>query len=97
MDAEAFPSGDEFLASMQTRQPDCVVLDLHMPTTNGFDVLSRLAQSGMQVPVLTITGHDTPESRARSLAGGAAMYLLKPVDDVTLLDAIAAAIASAET
>src|SRR5689334_17958563 len=72
MDAETFPSGDEFLASMQAHLPDCIVLDLHMPMTSGFEVLSRLAQLGTGVPVLVVTGHDTPESRVRSLAGGAA-------------------------
>jgi len=48
------------------------------------------------VPVVVITGHDTPESRARALASGAAAYLLKPVDDRLLLDAIAAAVAGAD-
>lgn len=90
---ETFLSGIDFLDAMRTRQADCVVLDLHMPTMNGFEVQARLAQMGMRLPVVVITGHDTPESRARALAGGAASYLLKPVDDNLLLDAIAAAIA----
>jgi FixJ family two-component response regulator len=93
MDVETYPSGEEFLTAVQTRQPDCVVLDLHMPNVNGFEVQSRLAQLGMHLPVVVITGHDTPESRARALAGHAVAYLLKPVDERTLLDAIAAAVA----
>jgi FixJ family two-component response regulator len=93
MDVETFPCGLEFVESMRTHQPDCLVLDLHMPQLNGFEVQARLALSGARLPVVVITGHDTPESRARALAGGAAAYLLKPVDEKTLLDAIAAAIA----
>lgn len=89
---ETFSSGTEMLEFMQTRRPDCIVLDLHMPGENGFDVQARMACSGIQVPVVVITGHDTPESSARALAGGAAAYLLKPVDDRVLLNAIAAAI-----
>lgn len=93
MDVETFPSGTEFLDAMQDRQPNCLVLDLHMPGMNGFQVQAQLAQSGTRLPVVVITGHDTPESRARALAGGAAAYLLKPVDERMLLDTIAAAIA----
>jgi FixJ family two-component response regulator len=95
LDVKTFPSGTEVLEFMQTRQPDCIVLDLHMPGDNGFEVQSRLALAGMQVPVIVITGHDTPESRSRAMAGGAVDYLLKPVDDRILLDAISAAIGTA--
>ena len=42
---EAFASGAEFLDSLATRRPDCLVLDLHMPGLSGFDVQARLAQS----------------------------------------------------
>ena len=89
---ESFASGAEFLRSADDHQPDCVVLDLHMPEMSGFEVQSRLARAHPYVPVVVITGHDTPESRSRSLDGGAKSYLCKPVDDETLLEAIDAAI-----
>ena len=92
MEVKTYPSGGEFLDSLENAWPDCVVLDLHMPKLTGFDVQARLAQIGARVPVIVVTGHDTPESRARALANGAAAYLLKPVDDQMLLDAISAAI-----
>ena len=88
---ESFPSGAEFLRSADDREPDCVVLDLHMPDVNGFEVQARLAHAHAGVPVVVITGHDTPESRSRVLAGGAKSYLSKPVDEKTLLKAIDAA------
>jgi len=56
-------------------------------------VQARLAKLATRVPVIVITGHDTPETRARAIANGAAAYLLKPVDDRMLLDAISEAIA----
>jgi FixJ family two-component response regulator len=93
MDVETYPSGEEFLHSVQDHLPDCVVLDLHMPKVNGYEVQSRLARLGNRVPIVVITGHDTPEGRARALANGAAAYLLKPVDDRMLLDTIDAAVA----
>ena len=90
---ETFASGGEFLNSLDNHEPDCVVLDLHMPELSGFEVQSQVAQTHSRVPVVILTGHDTAEARARSLAGGATAYLCKPVDDETLLAAINAAIA----
>ena len=88
LDVESFPSGDEFLESIPTRRPDCVVLDLHMPGLSGFEVQTRLAKSSTPVPVVIITGHDSTETRARALAAQPLAYLRKPVNDQTLLDAI---------
>jgi FixJ family two-component response regulator len=89
---ETFSSGVEFLESMKQHQPDCVVLDLHMPRLGGFAVQARLAEAGIHLPTVVITGHDTDESRERALGGGAAAYLRKPVDDQALLDAINSAV-----
>jgi FixJ family two-component response regulator len=91
---ESFASGAEFLASLSTRRPACLVLDLHMPGVNGFEVQARLAKCADPLPIVVITGHDTAESRRRVMEGGAAAYLRKPVDDQVLLDAVAAAIAA---
>lgn len=91
MNVKTFASGIEVLEFMQSQWPDCIVLDLHMPNVNGFEVQRRMGECGMHVPVVVITGHDTPESSARALAAGACTYLLKPVDDQMLLDAIASA------
>ena len=57
----------------------------------GHEVLLRLSQLVTQIPVIVMTGHDTPQMRARVLATGATAYLLKPVDGFTLLNAIATA------
>jgi|SRR5882672_10405047 len=91
LSVEAFASGVELLASADHHEPDCVVLDLHMPDVSGFEVQSRLARAHSGVPVVVITGHDTPESRTRALGGGAKSYLTKPVDDEALLKAISTA------
>jgi FixJ family two-component response regulator len=93
MSAHTFPSGEEFIATLPNLQADCVVLDLHMPKINGFEVLAHLAQLDRRLPVIVITGHDTPESRSRAHVDGVAAYLLKPVDDCKLLQAIEAAVA----
>jgi FixJ family two-component response regulator len=93
MRVTTYESGEDFLGDLASQNPDCVVLDLHMPKVTGFEVQMRLSQMSSRVPVVIITGHDTPEAHARAMANGAAAYLLKPVDDQTLLDTIAKVIA----
>jgi len=82
----------EFLESLTTEWPDCVVLDLHMPVMNGFEVQAQLADLRVTIPVVIITGHDSDETRALALAGFPVAYLRKPVNDQLLLDAIALAL-----
>jgi FixJ family two-component response regulator len=91
---EAFASGAAFLQSVEDHEPDCVLLDLHMPGVNGFDVQRAMAPAHSSVPVIVITGHDTPDSRTRALGAGARSYLCKPVDQGLLLAAIDSAIAN---
>lgn len=87
-----FASGEEFLRSLDQATPSCVVLDLHMPGTNGFDVQETLKRDQPHLPVVIITGYDTSETKARVMQQGTAAYLSKPVDAMVLLAAINAAI-----
>jgi len=89
---ETFASGTDFLSSIQSHAPDCVVLDLHMPEMNGFDVQRALERGHSAVPIVVITGYDTTESRALAVQLGAKGFLCKPVDDAALLATIGAAI-----
>jgi len=93
LDADTFPSGDEFLETLSDHRPDCVVLDLHMPKVSGLAVQSWLARAGFRIPVIVVTGHDTPETQAQAMKGGAVAYFRKPVDGEALLGAIARAVA----
>jgi FixJ family two-component response regulator len=96
LDAEAYGSGREFLAVLARNPPDCLVLDLQMPDMSGLELHQRLAESGVRLPVIVITGHDQPGMQARCIAAGIATYLRKPLEDKTLLAAINAAIGDAE-
>ncbi|HVR96422.1 MAG TPA: response regulator [Thermoanaerobaculia bacterium] len=95
IDAVTFASGDEFLASMSTRRPDCAVLDLHLPGLSGLDVQERIAEAGIHLPTVIITGHDQAGVAERALAAGASTYLSKPLDDKVLLAAVAEAVGRA--
>jgi len=87
----AYASGGEFLRHVTDLSPDCVVLDLHMPRLTGLDVQAVLRERGLAVPVLILTGNETPETRAAALVSGVDGYLTKPVDDDVLIGAIVAA------
>src|SRR5690349_16571175 len=92
IDVETFASGYEFLESVKVQQPDCAVLDMRLPGLTGLDVQERLAETGICVPTVIITGHDQPGVAERVLAAGASAYLRKPVDDQCLLDVVTAAV-----
>jgi FixJ family two-component response regulator len=94
-DVVTFTHGAAFLQSLEARQPDCLIVDLHMSPMSGFELQSRLGQMAQRIPVVIITGHDTPESNQRVMDAGAAAYLRKPVDDQVLIDTVTAAIEKA--
>ena len=73
-----FASGSEFMEALEG--VDALILDLHLPGMSGFDVQKALASRGSHIPVVVLTGNDTPANRTRSLAEGACAYLTKPVD-----------------
>ena len=84
-EAITFASGQEFLESLSIGRPDFVVLDLHMPGMNGLDVLAALAEAGVALPVIMITGRASSESQARCVAAGAVAYLSKPLEQGAFL------------
>ena len=57
---------------------------------SGFELQAALAQRDLRIPVVVLTGHDTPETFTRAMAGGASAYLRKPVDGDALLAAVLA-------
>jgi FixJ family two-component response regulator len=85
---ETFDSGETFLRSLADHEPDCLILDLHMPRMDGFAVAGQLARRSTRVPVVVITGHDTAESQQRVKSAGIATYLRKPVDENVLIGAV---------
>ena len=94
--AEAYGSGAEFLrAVVEGSAPACIVLDLHMPELNGFDMLIRVSRFSAHVPVVMITGAHDQQIALRASELGAYACLSKAAGSTVLLDAIAAAIHNA--
>lgn len=88
---EEYACGEDLLAALGSRPLDYLLLDLHMPGINGFDVLEAFRSRHISVPVIVITAHDEPGTAERVWALGASAYLKKPVDRDVLVSAIAAA------
>jgi FixJ family two-component response regulator len=87
---EEYERGEDFLAALSSHSPDCLLLDLHMPGVNGFDVLEAFRSRQISIPVIVVTAHDEPGTAERVRALGAFAYLKKPVDRDALLAAIEA-------
>ncbi len=71
-------SGGEALASLRTRTPDLIVLDLSLPDMDGLDVLRRLREAGNSVPVVILTARADVEDIVAGLNRGADDYITKP-------------------
>ena len=87
-----FGCGDEFLASLAARRPDCAILDVHMPGLSGFDVQSRMRAAHIDIPVVFITASDDLALDRNVQQAGGIKLLRKPFSNDELLDAIGAAL-----
>jgi len=94
-DVTTHESAHEFLTSLKSGRPDCLVADLHMPGITGLDLLRHLMRAGIKIPTIVVTAHDEPGIRERCLSAGAAAVLLKPIDSSNLTNAINAAVSAA--
>jgi len=90
-DVATFESGEAFLASLPSRRPACVVLDVHMPGLSGIDVQVRLRVGCPSIPVVFMTASDDVALEAMVLAVGGIRLLRKPFSNDALLEAIGAA------
>jgi FixJ family two-component response regulator len=90
--AESFNSPILFLESLAEHVPDCVVLDLQMPSMTGVELQEHLLRLAAPPPVIIITAHDEPKTRERCLALGAVRYLRKPIEGDVLMGSIEEAV-----
>ena len=89
---QTFTSAKEFLKSARFEGPACLVLDVRMPGLSGMDLQQELTQSGIQIPIIFITGHGDIPMSVRAMKAGAVEFLTKPFRSRGLLDAIRAAL-----
>jgi len=86
--SEAFGAAQEFLRSKRPDGPSCLVLDVRLPGVNGLDFQRELADAGIRIPIIFITGHGDIPMSVKAMKSGAVEFLTKPFRDQDLLDAI---------
>jgi FixJ family two-component response regulator len=86
--SESFGTAEEFLRRKQPDGPSCLVLDVNLPGVNGLDFQRQLADAGIQIPIIFITGHGDIPMTVKAMKSGAVEFLTKPFQDQDLLDAI---------
>jgi FixJ family two-component response regulator len=83
-----YGSVSDFMESIESGMPQCLVLDLHMPDVTGFELQRDLSRLGINIPTIVITAWDEPWIRERCVRAGAVAFLVKPLDEAVLLNAI---------
>jgi len=86
--SETFGIAHEFLRRKRPDGPSCLVLDVSLPGMNGLDFQRELADAGIRIPIIFITGHGDIPMTVKAMKSGAVEFLTKPFQDKDLLDAV---------
>jgi FixJ family two-component response regulator len=92
---QSFGSAGEFLDSLSSQVPDCLVLDIFMPEVGGLDVLHYLQRKMIAIPTVVVTAQGEEGIHDRCRSAGAATVLVKPVLSDIFFRAIEAAMQDA--
>jgi FixJ family two-component response regulator len=84
----SFGAAEEFLRCTPPDGPSCLVLDVSLPGVSGLDFQRQLAEAGVQIPIIFITGHGDIPMTVQAMKSGAVEFLTKPFDDQKLLDSV---------
>ena len=91
-EAETFDLALAALDRCRTRLPDCILSDVRMPGMDGIEFQERLTETGVDAPMIIMTGHGDVRLAVRAMRAGALDFIEKPFDDTTILASIADAI-----
>lgn len=87
-DVKTYASGTAFLREAKHAEPGCVLLDIRMPEIDGLEVQTMMAERGLTMPVIVLTGHGDIATAVAAMKGGAIDFLEKPFEKAKLLAAI---------
>jgi FixJ family two-component response regulator len=88
LQVQLFASAEDFQRCILPDTDACLVLDIRLRGTSGLDFQRKLADSGISIPIIFITGHGDVRMSVRAMKAGAIEFLTKPFRDQDLLDAI---------
>jgi FixJ family two-component response regulator len=87
-----YASASEYISADAAATPGCILLDLRLPGTSGFDLQQSLASREDRLPIIFLTGHGDIPASVRAMKAGAVDFLTKPVQRETLLRAVQSAL-----
>ena len=87
-EVKTFNSAQSFFDTVPPDDPGCLLLDIHMPGLDGWEVQKRILASGSNRPVIFISAEKKDDATNRALKAGAVGFLQKPVNGQTLVDLI---------
>src|SRR5215471_9125274 len=90
-----YAEGNSFLVAMRQRQPDCIILDVHMPGRSGLDILKELRNEYGAIPLFIISGQGDIPMAVDAIKNGALDFIEKPFNAATLVTRVREAIAAA--
>jgi two-component system response regulator TtrR len=83
-----FPSAEAFLRSYRPETPGCVVLDVRMPEMSGIELMDRLHERGVSIPIIFLSAHGDVPMAVRAMKAGAIDFLQKPFNSQEFLDRV---------
>jgi FixJ family two-component response regulator len=89
---QTFANAVEFLKCKNPETTSCIVLDICMPGLSGLELQEKLANEGIEIPLIFVTGHGDIPMSVRAIKAGAIEFLTKPIRDRALLDSIEQAV-----
>jgi FixJ family two-component response regulator len=92
LETRTYETARDFLAANLADRPGCIIIDVRLPDMNGLDFQTRLAQIGLHLPVVFMTGYGNIPMSVRAMKRGAVDFIPKPFHDQDMLDAVMAAI-----
>jgi two-component system, LuxR family, response regulator FixJ len=92
IDVRGFDSAKAFLEVLPSIKSGCIITDVRMPEITGIDLLRRVKESGLDIPVIVITGHGDISLAVDAMKIGAVDFLEKPFDDDLLVAAVRSAL-----
>src|ERR1043165_1207059 len=93
LNVKTYESAEAFLAALPGVNSGCIITDVRMPNMSGVDLLRKLNELELALPVIIITGHGDVQLAVEAMKIGAADFIEKPFDDDALLNAVRAALA----
>jgi FixJ family two-component response regulator len=88
-----FGSASEFIRSGRPDVAACLILDVQLPDRSGLDLQTELLRSGIEIPIVFLTGHGDIPMSVRAMKAGAVEFLTKPFRREPLFDAVREALA----